>query len=51
MPEPFRLTTGDPAFDPRKPIMVNGYHFVPVVGVTRDGRPLKLSAGRVRERG
>lgn len=29
MPEPFRLTTADPGFDPHKPIMVNGYAYVP----------------------
>jgi hypothetical protein len=29
MPEPFALTTPDPNFDPREPITVNGYCFIP----------------------
>lgn len=29
MTDPFRLTTGDPRFDPDKPITVNGYLYLP----------------------
>lgn len=44
MPEPFSLTTGDPAFDPRRPIKVNGYLFVPADG--RADRPRSAPPGR-----
>lgn len=30
MNDPVRATTGDPRFDPRKPVTVNGYAFAPV---------------------
>lgn len=42
MTEPFAISTPDPNFDPRKPVTVNGYPFVPdcipIDDTARDGR-------------
>lgn len=41
MSEPFTLSTCDPRLDPHKPVMINGYLFVPA---TVDARELPLSS-------
>jgi hypothetical protein len=34
---PFALLTGDPLFDPRQPVKVNGYLYLPVKQLTNQG--------------
>lgn len=47
MPEPFALLTGDPAFDPRESITVNGYKFIPAA--EQDRRVTELLEANNRE--
>lgn len=47
MPNPFAIVTGDPAFDPREPITVNGYKFIPAA--EHDRRVTELLEANNRE--
>lgn len=47
MPDPFAILTGDPAFDPREPITVNGYKFIPAA--EHDRRVTELLEANNRE--
>jgi len=47
MLDPFAILTGDPAFDPREPITVNGYKFVPAA--EHDRRVTELLEANNRE--
>lgn len=52
MAEPFKIRTGDPAFDPRLPVSINGYLFMPADGqqqspITRPpGKKTLVEVGR-----
>lgn len=37
MIKPFALTTGDPAFDPRCPVTINGYPYFPAAPAANAG--------------
>ncbi|CDO37634.1 hypothetical protein [Novosphingobium sp. KN65.2] len=42
MTKPFAISTPDPLFDPKQPVTVNGYRYVPdqpSISVLHDGRP------------
>jgi hypothetical protein len=52
MPETFALTTADPRFDPRKPVIVNGFTFAPPVfcEALRTQIETHIALGRGREK-
>lgn len=49
MSKPFALTTADPAFDPRQPVTVNGYLYVPAEVSSKTVAPSSYAIRRRRE--
>lgn len=50
MAEPFKIKTGDPAFDPREMVTINGYHYIPGEYHLRRVDDLLLANNRYLER-
>lgn len=51
MPKPVNVSTGDPSFNPRKPVKINGYLFMPATADQRlrmERGPIVKRAGSVR---
>lgn len=40
MTAPFALSTGDPRFDPREPVTINGYLYIPADAVRAARKPV-----------
>ena len=49
MSKPFALATSDPAFDPRQPVTVNGYLYVPAEVSSKTVAPNSYAIRRRRE--
>lgn len=51
MTKPFALTTGDPAFDPRCPVTINGYPYSPAAPAAKAGGDHEVAAPTTEKAG